>query len=125
MIVTLDKNKKLRLTYDGRSYIIHNNDNHYYIMRDNEKIYCTKEVKEYYKKTKQSQQPKSQPKPQPKPKQDYRPDYEWPPRGNKMSESLVNEFEKGLTKLTGGYWLRNKVFFFSPIMGINNIDIDW
>ena len=61
MIVTLDKNKKLRLTYDGRSYIIHNNDNHYYIMKDNEKIYCTKEVKEYYKKTKQSQQPKSQP----------------------------------------------------------------
>ena len=61
MIVTLDKNKKLRLTYDGRSYIIHNHDNHYYIMKDNDKIYCTKEVKEYYKKTKQSQQPKLQP----------------------------------------------------------------
>ena len=39
----------------------HNHDNHYYIMKDNDKIYCTKEVKEYYKKTKQSQQPKSQP----------------------------------------------------------------
>ena len=38
MIVTLDKNKKLRLTYDGRSYIIHNHGNHYYIMKDNEKI---------------------------------------------------------------------------------------
>jgi uncharacterized pyridoxamine 5'-phosphate oxidase family protein len=61
MIVTLDKNKKLRLTYDGRSYIIHNHNNHYYIIKDNEKIYCTKEVKEYYKKTKQSQQPKLQP----------------------------------------------------------------
>lgn len=49
------------------------------------------------------QQAKPQPKPQPKPDQDYRPDYEWPPRGNEMSESLVKKFEKDLTRLTGGY----------------------
>ena len=49
MIVSFDKNHKLRLTYDGRSYIIHNHDNHYYINKDDEKIYCTNEVKKFYK----------------------------------------------------------------------------
>ena len=49
MIVSFDKNHKLRLTYDGRSYIIHNHNNHYYINKDNEKIYCTNEVKKFYK----------------------------------------------------------------------------
>ncbi len=33
----------------------------------------------------------------------YRPDYEWPPKGDRVSESLVTDFETGLSKLTGGY----------------------
>jgi len=48
-LIKYDKNGKLRITDNSRSYVIHNDNNKYYYMKNNEKISCTAKVNKYKK----------------------------------------------------------------------------
>jgi hypothetical protein len=48
-LIKYDKNGKLRITDNSRSYVIRNDNNKYYYMKNNEKITCTAKVNKYKK----------------------------------------------------------------------------
>ena len=48
-LIKVDKNGKLRITNNGKSYIIHNDNNKFYYLKDNQKFNCTSTVNKYKK----------------------------------------------------------------------------